>query len=283
MTMAGTLYLVPTPIGNLGDISRRMAETLEAVDFIAAEDTRVTLKLLNHLGIKKSLVSYYEHNKTFKGDKIVQRILDGETCALVSDAGSPVISDPGEDLVKQCAQAGIPVCAIPGPCAAITALSISGQATGRFCFEGFLSTAKKSRLEHLESLAQERRTMIFYEAPHKLTATLEDLAACFGADRPVSLCRELTKLHEEVIRTTLGQALERYTQTPPKGEFVLVVAGAPEPVKEGPSQSDAAARLAQLLEQGLSRKDAVKQTARELSLPKNTVYDIAVSLLGDEE
>ena len=281
--MAGMLYLVPTPIGNLGDISIRCQETLEQADFIAAEDTRVTLKLLNHLGIKKSLVSYYEHNKTFKGDKIVQRILDGETCALVSDAGSPAISDPGEDLVKQCAQAGIPVCAIPGPCAAITALSISGQATGRFCFEGFLSTSKKSRREHLESLAQERRTMIFYEAPHKLTATLEDLAACFGADRPVSLCRELTKLHEEVIRTTLGQALERYTQTPPKGEFVLVVAGAPEPVKEGPSQSDAAARLAQLLEQGLSRKDAVKQTARELSLPKNTVYDIAVSLLGDEE
>ena len=281
--MAGMLYLVPTPIGNLGDISIRCRETLEQADFIAAEDTRVTLKLLNHLGIKKSLVSYYEHNKTFKGDKIVQRILDGETCALVSDAGSPAISDPGEDLVKQCAQAGIPVCAIPGPCAAITALSISGQATGRFCFEGFLSTAKKSRREHLESLAQERRTMIFYEAPHKLTATLEDLAACFGADRPVSLCRELTKLHEEVIRTTLGQALERYTQTPPKGEFVLVVAGAPEPVKEGPSQSDVAARLAQLLEQGLSRKDAVKQTARELSLPKNTVYDIAVSLLGDEE
>ena len=281
--MAGMLYLVPTPIGNLGDISIRCRETLEQADFIAAEDTRVTLKLLNHLGIKKSLVSYYEHNKTFKGDKIVQRILDGETCALVSDAGSPAISDPGEDLVKQCAQAGIPVCAIPGPCAAITALSISGQATGRFCFEGFLSTAKKSRREHLESLAQERRTMIFYEAPHKLTATLEDLAACFGADRPVSLCRELTKLHEEVIRTTLGQALERYTQTPPKGEFVLVVAGAPEPVKEGPSQSDAAARLAQLLEQGLSRKDAVKQTARELSLPKNTVYDIAVSLLVDEE
>ena len=281
--MAGMLYLVPTPIGNLRDISIRCRETLEQADFIAAEDTRVTLKLLNHLGIKKSLVSYYEHNKTFKGDKIVQRILDGETCALVSDAGSPAISDPGEDLVKQCAQAGIPVCAIPGPCAAITALSISGQATGRFCFEGFLSTAKKSRREHLESLAQERRTMIFYEAPHKLTATLEDLAACFGADRPVSLCRELTKLHEEVIRTTLGRALERYTQTPPKGEFVLVVAGAPEPVKEGPSQSDAAARLAQLLEQGLSRKDAVKQAAREQSLPKNTVYDIAVSLLGDEE
>ncbi len=280
--MAGMLYLVPTPIGNLGDISQRCRETLEQADFIAAEDTRVTLKLLNHLGIKKSLVSYYEHNKTFKGDQIVQRILGGETCALVSDAGSPAISDPGEDLVKQCAQAGIVVCAIPGPCAAITALSISGQATGRFCFEGFLSTAKKSRREHLESLRQETRTMIFYEAPHKLAATLEDLAQCFGEDRPISLCRELTKLHEEVIRTTLGGAISFYAENPPKGEFVLVVAGAPEAEKETASQDDAAARLAQLLDQGLSRKDAVKQTAKELSLPKNTVYDIAVSLAPEE-
>ena len=187
--MAGMLYLVPTPIGNLGDISTRCRETLEQADFIAAEDTRVSLKLLNHLGIKKSLVSYFEHNKTAKGDMIVQRILAGETCALVSDAGSPAISDPGEELVKQCAEAGITVCAIPGPCAVITALSISGQSTGRFCFEGFLSTAKKSRREHLESLIGESRTMIFYEAPHKLLATLEDMAAVFGADRPISLCR----------------------------------------------------------------------------------------------
>jgi len=274
--MSGMLYLVPTPIGNLGDISHRCRETLEAADFIAAEDTRVTLKLLNHLGIKKSLVSYYEHNKTFKGDQIVQRILAGETCALVSDAGSPAISDPGEDLVKQCAKAGIVVCAIPGPCAAITALSISGQATGRFCFEGFLSTSKKSRREHLASLQQEQRTMIFYEAPHKLLSTLEDLAEAFGSDRPVSLCRELTKLHEEVVRTTLGEAVERYTQTPPKGEFVLVVAGATPTAVEGPSTDDAAVRLAQLLEQGLSRKDAVKQTAKELNLPKNVVYDISL-------
>ena len=169
--MAGMLYLVPTPIGNLGDISIRCRQTLEEADFIAAEDTRVTMKLLNHLGIKKSLVSYFEHNKTIKGDWIVERILAGETCALVSDAGSPAISDPGEELVKQCAQAGITVCAIPGPCAVITALSISGQATGRFCFEGFLSTAKKSRREHLESLAAEQRTMVFYEAPHKLLVT----------------------------------------------------------------------------------------------------------------
>lgn len=274
--MSAMLYLVPTPIGNLGDISVRCRETLEAADFIAAEDTRVTLKLLNHLGIKKSLVSYYEHNKATQGSRIVERILAGETCALVSDAGSPAISDPGEDLVRQCAAAGIPVCAIPGPCAAISALSISAQATGRFCFEGFLSTAKKSRREHLDSLKKEQRTMIFYEAPHKLLTTLTDMAEAFGEDRPISLCRELTKLHEEVVRTTLGQALARYTQSPPKGEFVLVVAGAPAEKQALPSETDAAARVSQLIAQGVSRKDAVKQTAKELGLPKNVVYDIAL-------
>lgn len=274
--MSAMLYLVPTPIGNLGDISQRCRETLEAADFIAAEDTRVTLKLLNHLGIKKSLVSYYEHNKAAQGSRIVERILGGETCALVSDAGSPAISDPGEDLVKQCAAAGIPVCAIPGPCAAITALSISGQSTGRFCFEGFLSTAKKSRREHLESLKSEQRTMIFYEAPHKLLTTLSDMAEVFGGDRPLSLCRELTKLHEEVVRTTLAEALERYTENPPKGEFVLIVAGAKPEEKEIPSETDAAARLAELIAQGLSRKDAVKQAAKELGLSKNAVYEIAL-------
>ena len=278
--MAGILYLVPTPIGNLGDISPRAKQTLEAADFIAAEDTRVTLKLLNHLEIKKSLVSYYEHNKTFKGSRIVERILAGETCALVSDAGSPAISDPGEDLVKQCAQAGITVCAIPGPCAAITALSISGQSTGRFCFEGFLSMSKKSRREHLDSLRTEKRTMIFYEAPHKLMNTLEDMAQVFGQDRPVSFCRELTKLHEQVLRLTLGEAIAYYTENPPKGEFVLVVAGAPEEEKQIASVSDAAARVEELMGQGLSRKDAVKQTAKELDLPKNAVYAAA---LGEEE
>ena len=274
--MAGMLYLVPTPIGNLGDISQRCRETLENADFIAAEDTRVSLKLLNHLGIKKSLVSYYEHNKAFKGEKIVDRILTGETCALVSDAGSPAISDPGEDLVKLCHDAGIVVCAIPGPCAVITALSISGQATGRFCFEGFLSTAKKSRREHLESLIGERRTMIFYEAPHKLLNTLQDMAAVFGDDRPISLCRELTKLHDEVVRTTLGRAIAKYTENAPKGEFVLVLAGAPEQEKEVATEADAAARVQQLMDEGLSRKDAIKQTAKELNLPKNVVYDAAL-------
>ena len=274
--MSGMLYLVPTPIGNLGDISHRCRETLENADFIAAEDTRVTLKLLNHLGIKKSLISYYEHNKASQGAKIVERILAGETCALVSDAGSPAISDPGEDLVKQCAAAGIPVCAIPGPCAAITALSISGQATGRFCFEGFLSTAKKSRREHLDSLKNEQRTIVFYEAPHKLLTTLTDMAEVFGRERPISLCRELTKLHEEVVRTTLGEAIAHYTETPPKGEFVLILAGAPAEQQEIPSEADAAGRVAQLIAQGFSRKDAVKQTSIELGLSKNMVYEIAL-------
>jgi len=274
--MAGILYLVPTPIGNLGDISQRCRETLEAADFIAAEDTRVSLKLLNYLGIKKSLVSYYEHNKTQKGDWIVERILAGETCALVSDAGSPAISDPGEELVRQCADAGITVCAIPGPCAVITALSISGQATGRFCFEGFLSTAKKSRAQHLQSLKDEQRTMVFYEAPHKLVATLEAMAEAFGADRPVSLCRELTKLHEEVIRTTLGGALELYATQAPKGEFVLVVAGATPEEKPAATVQDAAKMVADLMADGMRRMDAVKQVAKELGLPKNLVYDASI-------
>ena len=276
--MAGMLYLVPTPIGNLGDISPRCRETLEKADFIAAEDTRVSLKLLNHLGIRKSLVSYHQHNQNQKGQGIVDRILAGETCALVSDAGSPAISDPGEELVKQCAQAGITVCAIPGPCALVTALSISGQSTGRFCFEGFLSTAKKSRMEHLESLRKETRTMIFYEAPHKLLSTLEDMEKVFGPQRPISLCRELTKLHEEVIRTTLSGALALYAQQSPKGEFVLVVAGAELEEKPQATAEEAAAQVARLMEQGLSRKDAVKQTAEALGLPKNLVYDAALNL-----
>ena len=276
--MAGMLYLVPTPIGNLGDISERCRRTLEEADFIAAEDTRVSLKLLNYLGIKKSLVSYYEHNKAFKGNVILDRILAGETCALVSDAGSPAISDPGEDLVRLCAENGITVTAIPGPCAVITALSISGLPTGRFCFEGFLSTAKKSRKEHLQSLVGETRTMIFYEAPHKLLSTLEDLADTFGSDRKISLCRELTKLHEEVVRTTLGDAIEKYTANAPKGEFVLVVDGAAPVEKEVPTAEDAGKMVKRLMSEGLSRKDAIKQTAKALDLPKNVVYDAALNI-----
>ena len=276
--MAGMLYLVPTPIGNLGDISERCRRTLEEADFIAAEDTRVSLKLLNYLGIKKSLVSYYEHNKAFKGNVILDRILAGETCALVSDAGSPAISDPGEDLVRLCAENGITVTAIPGPCAVITALSISGLPTGRFCFEGFLSTAKKSRKEHLQSLVGETRTMIFYEAPHKLVSTLEDLAEAFGLERKISLCRELTKLHEEVVRTTLGEAIAKYTENGPKGEFVLVVDGAAPVEKEVPTAEDAGEMVKRLMSEGLSRKDAIKQTAKALDLPKNVVYDAALNI-----
>ena len=274
--MAGMLYLVPTPIGNLSDISVRCRKTLEEADFIAAEDTRVTLKLLNFLEIKKPLVSYYEHNKLESGPKIVSRIQNGETCVLVSDAGSPAISDPGEDLVRLCAEAGITVCAIPGPCAVITALSISGLPTGRFCFEGFLSINKKSRQEHLTGLKTERRTMIFYEAPHKLLATLKDLSAAFGEDRRVSLCRELTKLHEEVVRTTLGEAVQKYTENAPRGEFVVVVEGA----KQVPDEAitlEAGAKLVQAeVEKGLSKKDAVKLIARQTGLPKNALYEAAL-------
>lgn len=275
--MAGMLYLVPTPIGNLGDISERCREILSQADFIAAEDTRVTIKLLNYLGVKKSLVSYYEHNKAQRGGKILERILAGETCALVSDAGSPAISDPGEDLVRQCAEAGVLVSAIPGPCAVITALSISGLPTGRFTFEGFLSTAKKSRQSHLQDLISETRTMIFYEAPHKLLNTLKDMAEVFGGERRISLCRELTKLHEEVIRTTLEEAVARYTENAPKGEFVLVIAGAAPVEKTEVTLEEAAQRVQSLMEEGLSRKDAVRQIAQETGLPKNAIYDAALN------
>ena len=275
--MAGMLYLVPTPIGNLGDISERCRETLASVDFIAAEDTRVTIKLLNHLDIHRPLVSYYEHNKAQRGGKILDRILAGETCALVSDAGSPAISDPGEDLVRQCAEAGIPVTAIPGPCAVITALSISGLPTGRFTFEGFLSMSKKSRQTHLAELREETRTMVFYEAPHKLQNTLKDLAETFGPDRPISLCRELTKLHEEVFRATIQGAMDRYAETPPKGEFVLVVAGAKKEAAPEVTLDNALARMEDLMEEGLSRKDAARQAAQETGFPKNELYNASMT------
>ena len=277
--MAGMLYLVPTPIGNLGDISQRCRETLEAADFIAAEDTRVSLKLLNHLNIKKPLVSYYEHNRAESGQRILERLLAGETCALVSDAGSPAISDPGEDLVALCAQNGVTVSAIPGPCAVITALSMSGLPTGRFTFEGFLSTNKKSRQEHLQSLAAEQRTMVFYEAPHKLTNTLNDLLAAFGPERRISLCRELTKLHEEVIRTTLQGAVDYYREQDPRGEYVLVLEGAAPPPVTELTLEDALALVADKLAQGLSRKDAVKLVSKETGFAKNALYDAAMKQL----
>ena len=274
--MAGTLYLVPTPIGNLGDISQRMAQTLEQADFIAAEDTRVSIKLLNHLGLKKPMVTYHRHNTETGGQAVIDRLLAGENCALVTDAGMPAISDPGEDLVARCAQQSIPVVTIPGPCALVTALAASGQPTGRFTFEGFLAMNKKNRRAHLDALREEERTMIFYEAPHKLQATLKDLCQTFGADRPVSLCRELTKLHEEIRRTTLGQAEEYYRENPPKGEFVLVVRGAPPKREEEATLEDGQALVEELMAQGTSQRDAVKQAAKTLGLSRNQLYDVVV-------
>ena len=275
--MAGTLYLVPTPIGNLGDISQRMADTLAQADFIAAEDTRVSIKLLNHLGLKKPMVSYHRHNTESGGQVVISRLMAGENCALVTDAGMPAISDPGEELVAECAQLDIPVVAIPGPCALVAALAVSGQPTGRFTFEGFLPMNKKNRKAHLESLRQEERTMIFYEAPHKLCATLADLAKVFGEDRPISLCRELSKLHEEIVRTTLGEAVARYDVQQPKGEFVLVVRGAQPQEEQEVTLEDGLAMVERLREQGMSLRDAVKQSAKDLGLPRNQLYELAVS------
>ncbi|MBR4867039.1 MAG: 16S rRNA (cytidine(1402)-2'-O)-methyltransferase [Clostridia bacterium] len=227
-----TLYVVTTPIGNLSDLTPRALEVLEKVDFVAAEDTRVGGSLLAHFGIKKPLVSYYEHNKRERGEMIIARILEGESCALISDAGTPAISDPGEDLAKLCVERGVKVSPIPGVSALITALSASGMPSGRFCFEGFLSMSKKSRREHLSDLVGERRTMIFYEAPHKLRATLDDFYKTFG-DRKIVLARELTKLHEEFIHTTLSGAIEYYKDVNPKGEFVLILEGDTSP-REAP-------------------------------------------------
>lgn len=274
--MTGKLYLVPTPIGNLGDISPRAAETLASADFIAAEDTRVTVKLLNHLGLKKSMVSYYRHNSRQRGDAVLSRILAGESCALVTDAGTPAISDPGEELVALCAEHGITVVSIPGPCALVTALSVSGLPTGRFTFEGFLAMNKKNRRAHLEQLQGEQRTMIFYEAPHKLPSTLCDLRDAFGAGRRVTLCRELTKLYEEVLRTTLGEAAEHYAEITPKGEFVLVVEGGAPPVSGEISLDDGLERVKQLLDGGASQRDAVRQAAVECGLSRKALYDLAI-------
>ena len=275
--MAGTLYLVPTPIGNLGDISPRMADTLAQADFIAAEDTRVTVKLLNHLGLKKPMVTYHRHNTAASGQAVLDRLMAGESFALVTDAGMPAISDPGEEMVALCAAAGVPVVPIPGPCALVTALAASGQPTGRFTFEGFLAMNKKNRRAHLESLRGEERTMIFYEAPHKLVATLRDLADTFGREREISLCRELTKLHEEIRRTTLGEAADWYGEETPRGECVLVVRGA-QPEEEGECTLEDGLTLAERLreEEGLSLRDAVRQAAKELGLSRNELYRLAV-------
>ena len=274
--MSGKLYLVGTPIGNLGDFSPRAADALREADFIAAEDTRVTLKLLNHFGIRKPMVSYFEHNKYASGAKIFERILAGETCALVTDAGMPAISDPGEELVRLCAEGGVEVLTVPGPSALISALALSALPTGRFCFEGFLSTANKSRREHLESLRSERRTMIFYEAPHKLMRTLEDMKNTFGPERRISLCRELTKLHEQTLRTDIAGAIEHFTEFPPKGEFVLVIEGAPE-TGSGFSLDEAVELAERYRAEGLSRKAACKKAAAETGFSANELYDASLN------
>ena len=268
----GILYVVGTPIGNMGDMSPRAVETLGAVDFIAAEDTRVTVKLLNHFGIKKPMLSYFEHNKHQKGDYIIERILNGENCAVVTDAGMPCISDPGEDLIKQCEAAGIRTVVVPGPSAVISALALSGLETGRFTFEGFLSVNKKSRADHLESLVGERRTMIFYEAPHKLPNTLNDLYKTFG-ERRLTIARELTKLHEEIIRTTTKAAALTYTaENPLKGEIVLILEGSKEADRPAMTAEEAVAYAKALVEKGLRPTDAAREAASLAGLKKNDIY-----------
>ena len=268
--MDNILYVVGTPIGNMGDISPRAVETLEQVDFIAAEDTRVTLKLLNHFGIKKPMVSYFEHNKHERGELIINRILAGESCAIVTDAGMPCISDPGEELIRQCEAAGIKTVVVPGPSAVISALAVSGLETGRFTFEGFLSVNKKSRSEHLESLLDERRTMIFYEAPHKLPNTLIDLYNTFG-DRKLTIARELTKLHEEIIRTTTKEAL-RFVDSPLKGEIVLVLEGKKTEEESTVTREEAVAYAKKLIDGGMRPTDAAKEAAAMAGLKKNDIY-----------
>lgn len=268
--LENALYLVGTPIGNLSDMSPRAVSTLSDVDFIAAEDTRNSLKLLTHFGIKKSLVSYYEHNKRERGEVITKRILAGESCALITDAGMPAISDPGEDLVKLCEELGIKVYAIPGPSAVVTAAALSGISVGRFTFEGFLSTNKNERSVHLQSLLNEKRTMIFYEAPHKLKKTLDDLLDIFG-DRKLSLCRELTKIHEEVFRTTIKGAIEKYENSEPKGEFVLVLegkSGDDTPFWEEMSIKEHFAHYIT----SLTEADAMKAVAKDRGISKSEVY-----------
>ncbi|MBR2079610.1 MAG: 16S rRNA (cytidine(1402)-2'-O)-methyltransferase [Clostridia bacterium] len=269
--MSGTLFLVGTPIGNLGDISPRALAALSDCDFIAAEDTRVTLKLLNHFEIKKPMISYFEHNRRQKGEYIAERILSGENCALVTDAGMPAVSDPGEDLVALCYEKGIPVSVVPGPSAFVAAIALSGLPVGRFTFEGFLSVSKVSRREHLEEVKKEKRTMVFYEAPHKLSATLTDMYAYFG-DRKIAIVREITKIHEEVIRTTLKEASEKYAEESLKGEIVLVIEGYEEKEEDHPTLEDAIIKAKKYIEEGMSASFAAKQAAKDTGIKKGDIY-----------
>ncbi len=271
MDYNGIIYVVGTPIGNLSDLSDRAKRVLSEVDFIAAEDTRVTLKLLNHLGIKKPMISYFEHNKLQRGEEICARILGGESCAIVTDAGMPCISDPGEELIKQCAEKGIRTEVVPGPSAVISALCVSGLATGRFTFEGFLSVNKKSRKEHLEALLNETRTMIFYEAPHKLANTLKDFYDTFGV-RKLTIARELTKLHEEIIRTDTEEALRLYGDGSLKGEMVLVLEGATLKEEKVVTLEDAVSIAKKLIESGTKASEAAKEAAAVTGFKKNDIY-----------
>ena len=280
--MPGIIYIVGTPIGNLSDFSPRAIQTLREVDFIAAEDTRVTLKLLNHFDIRKPLVSYHEHNLRERGEAIIQRVLDGENVAVVSDAGMPCVSDPGEDIVRLAAEADIQTIVIPGPSAAISALCISGLSTSRFSFEGFLSTNRKNRREHLQSLIGNTHTLIFYEAPHKLLDTLKDMASTFGADRKISLCREMTKIHEQVFRTTLEKAIQYYSENTPKGEFVLILEGAQKPVEPEVTFEQAVEEAAQLVESGVRVADAAKQVSARTPFKKSEIYSALISMSREE-
>lgn len=265
------LYLVATPIGNLADITERALKVLSEVDFVAAEDTRNSGLLLSRLGIKKPMVSYHDHNRAERGPEIIERLKGGESCALISDAGMPAISDPGEDLVALCAKEGITVSIIPGACAAVSALALSGLSTRRFAFEGFLPVSGKERKKRLTDISKEERTLIIYEAPHRLKKTLAEFCEYFGSDRRIALCRELTKLNEEILRMTLGSACEYYESVEPRGEYVLVIDGAPETTEEEESVN-IADRAAALMAEGMSQKDAIKTIVRETGLPKNKVY-----------
>ena len=274
---AGTLYLVATPIGNMADLSERAIKVLSEVDTVAAEDTRNSAKLLSFLGIHKPLISYFEHNKRERGEEICSLLAEGQIVALITDAGTPAISDPGEDLVRLCAEKGIKVTSVPGCCAAINALALSALATGKFVFEGFIPVNKADRRERLAFLAKETRTMIVYEAPHKLRNTLSDLCTSFGEDRKIALCREMTKLNEEVMRTTIGEAVEIYGEREPKGEYVLIIEGAAPESKADDGRS-ARERVADYISGGMEKKEAVKLVAKEMGVPKNVVYSETLDL-----
>ena len=269
--VGGTLYLVATPIGNLSDLSERALKVLSEVDFVAAEDTRNSGLLLSRFNISKPLVSYFEHNKRERGEYIASRLMAGESCALVTDAGMPAISDPGEDIVRLCAEKDIPVTCIPGCCAAVTALALSALTTGRFAFEGFVTTNKTDRRDRLTSLKYEERTMIFYEAPHKLRQTLSDMLRYMG-DRKITLCREMTKLNEEIVRTTISEAVEMYEEKDPRGEYVLVVEGGYKDSEENTYPEDIAEHVQSYVDSGLGKMDAIKAAARDRGVPKGVLY-----------